>query len=206
MIDRSQIPDRRDDARRAAYASPPTRVKAAGHKRLTHADLDALVTSFNLVVFDTQAADAAVKASCDALVSTLETAPVAAMEAIAILVAEALRGMNTKNAERNERLCAHDSRLGALERGDLVARVAALEEGDYGVWDATKSYPKGASVTHQGAVYKAQRVTRATPTESSGDWRLAVRRGKQGRDGRDASAEMIRQVVLATLRDEGLLR
>jgi hypothetical protein len=82
-----------------------------------------------------------------------------------------------------------DARLNAA-----AERLDALEEGDHGVFVEGKMYPKGAAVTLHGNEYRAQRTTRATPLEGSGDWRLTSRRGKQGKDGRpgrDASPEAI---------------
>jgi hypothetical protein len=174
---------RRDDAIMANYAkAPAVRVKAAGHARLTSADLDALVTSFNAVVFDTQATDLDVKGACDVLVNSLERAPVAAMEAIVGLVTEALRAMNDRNIARNE-------------------QIAALERSDAGVWDAAKTYLRGDKVTYDGHYFVAQRTTASMPTEG-GNWRLVVRRGKQGKDGRAASPDAIDE----RLRHHGLIR
>jgi hypothetical protein len=86
----------------------------------------------------------------------------------------------------------------------LMARVTGLEAAksksaddvgprDCGVWDAGTTYRKHDGVTVDGHYWIAQRETRSTPTENSGDWRLAVRRGKPGRDGKPADTAAIDQ-------------
>ena len=63
---------------------------------------------------------------------------------------------------------------------------------DEGVWQPGVLYAKGAGVTWGGSFWIAQEATRAKPGESgleSRAWRLAVKRGtdgKPGRDGKDA--------------------
>lgn len=47
------------------------------------------------------------------------------------------------------------------------------------------SYEQGDGVTFAGSFWIAQKDTSSKPGESS-DWRLAVKRGQDGRDGRDA--------------------
>jgi hypothetical protein len=59
---------------------------------------------------------------------------------------------------------------------------------DFGIWTAGRVYPKGAGVTHDGAWWIAQTTTSAQPglaAAASREWRLAVRRGKDGRPGKD---------------------
>jgi len=53
---------------------------------------------------------------------------------------------------------------------------------DAGVWEAGKTYPQGAGVTWEGNYFVAKVKTATLPTEGS-NWRLVVRRGKQGKDG-----------------------
>lgn len=59
---------------------------------------------------------------------------------------------------------------------------------DAGVWQAGKGYPAGAGVTFKGAYWIAQKGTKVRPgddTAASRDWRLAVKRGEDGRPGKD---------------------
>ena len=75
------------------------------------------------------------------------------------------------------------------EMGELRAELKALRadldnRGDQGVWQAGQAYRKENGVTYDGHYWIAKRDTMATPGGSPDDWRLAVRRGKQGRDGR----------------------
>lgn len=79
-------------------------------------------------------------------------------------------------------------RIDALER-----RIAALEARpvgviDGGVWTADKVYARGTGVSHGGGFWVAQCETRREPADGNRDWRLAVHRGKPGRDGRDLRA------------------
>lgn len=52
---------------------------------------------------------------------------------------------------------------------------------DAGVWRMGASYGKGSGVTYAGSLWIAQAETRSKPGEGA-DWRLAVKRGKDGRD------------------------
>lgn len=53
---------------------------------------------------------------------------------------------------------------------------------DVGPWAAGSTYPAGAGVSWDGSYWIAKRLTSDQP--GPGDaWRLAVRRGKQGKDG-----------------------
>jgi integrin beta 3 len=59
---------------------------------------------------------------------------------------------------------------------------------DAGVWQAGKGYPAGAGVTFKGAYWIAQKASKVRPgddTAASRDWRLAVKRGEDGRPGKD---------------------
>jgi len=53
-----------------------------------------------------------------------------------------------------------------------------------GVW-AERSYVVGDTVSHGGSLFIAQTETSAKPGKSD-DWRLAVKRGNDGRDFRPA--------------------
>jgi hypothetical protein len=74
---------------------------------------------------------------------------------------------------------------------DLRAKVLALEARpaleDRGVWQAGVTYAHGHVVTCDGSLWLAQRPTTARPGSDAGahDWRLCVKRGRDGRDGRD---------------------
>jgi hypothetical protein len=61
---------------------------------------------------------------------------------------------------------------------------------DQGVYQQGKKYVKGDGVTSGGAFWIAQQETIAAPggpsPESRGQWRLAVKQGRDGRDGKDA--------------------
>jgi hypothetical protein len=54
---------------------------------------------------------------------------------------------------------------------------------DAKVWSAGTVYPKGAGVTSDGHYWIAQTQTSEPPGEGNPAWRIAVRRGKQGREG-----------------------
>jgi hypothetical protein len=82
-----------------------------------------------------------------------------------------------------------DEEKGAIVRftqGDRVKDFPMPWLVDRGVYVAGKRYHKGASVTAQGSIWTAQADTRARPGDGSKDWRLAV---KRGRDGKDAVKE-----------------
>jgi hypothetical protein len=54
---------------------------------------------------------------------------------------------------------------------------------DRGVYEAGKSYEKGDGVSFAGSFFIAQKATNAKP-ETSRDWRLAIKRGRDGRDSK----------------------
>ena len=54
---------------------------------------------------------------------------------------------------------------------------------DCGVW-TDADYSPGDGVTWRGSFWICQRETRSKPDESSTDWRLAVKRGRDGKDMR----------------------
>ena len=56
---------------------------------------------------------------------------------------------------------------------------------DRGVWRKGAKFHKSDGVTYGGQIYIAQRATDATPGESP-DWRLAVKRGRDGKDLRES--------------------
>jgi len=68
------------------------------------------------------------------------------------------------------------------------ARIEALEQQpigvlDAGMWSAGTVYEAGDGTTHHGHYWVAQSQTNDEPSDGSRAWRLAVRRGKQGREG-----------------------
>ena len=70
----------------------------------------------------------------------------------------------------------------------LQKRVAELEGGGIryvGTWQRAQSYRKGDVVTYDGGMFIALAATAETPGKS-GDWQLAVKAGRPGRDGKDA--------------------
>ena len=70
---------------------------------------------------------------------------------------------------------------------DLRGRVSELEARpefvDKGVFREGNAYSAGHGVTHDGSYWLAQRATMARPG-SNADWRLAVKRGRDGKDSR----------------------
>lgn len=91
--------------------------------------------------------------------------------------------MNEKNIERNAKIA------------DLQARVAELEAQprglDYqGTWDGTKSYSKQQVVTCGGSMWicKVDGATQRPNEQGDGarQWQLVVKKGRDGKDGRDA--------------------
>lgn len=73
----------------------------------------------------------------------------------------------------------------------LTARVAEAEAKGieyFGTW-APGAYRKGSAVTWSGSLWIAEAATKSKPGEGSMDsraWRLAVKKGADGRDGKDA--------------------
>lgn len=59
---------------------------------------------------------------------------------------------------------------------------------DRGVYKAGQSYEKGDGVSWGGSFFIAQKETTALPDQSD-EWRLAVKRGRDGNRGRDASTK-----------------
>lgn len=59
---------------------------------------------------------------------------------------------------------------------------------DRGVYRPETAYAKGDAVTYGGSVWIAQTETKARP-DGSADWRLAVKKGRDGKDGAVKAAE-----------------
>lgn len=69
-----------------------------------------------------------------------------------------------------------------FQRGDLVKQVVLPCIIDRGAYRSGESYGKGDAVSYGGSLWIAQRAATQRPGEGD-EWRLAV---KKGRDGRDA--------------------
>ena len=67
--------------------------------------------------------------------------------------------------------------------GETVHEIKTAIVLDAGVWKEGASYVAGDGVTHGGSFFIAQVDTAAKPGKSD-DWRLAVKRGSDGRDFR----------------------
>ena len=81
-------------------------------------------------------------------------------------------------------LCFKD---GTPIEGGVVTFAVVL---DRGVYDATKAYAAGDAVTQDGALWIAQAAIDAgsTPGVGATAWRLAVKKGKDGKPGKDGAA------------------
>lgn len=66
--------------------------------------------------------------------------------------------------------------------GDTMHEIKTAIPLDAGVW-TQREYAVGDSVSHGGSLFIAQTTTTAKPGQSD-DWRLAVKRGNDGRDHR----------------------
>jgi hypothetical protein len=84
---------------------------------------------------------------------------------------------------REEVLRAMEERFAAVEEkvSQLEARIAEFEF--KGSWEENKAYQRGNFVSHGGALFHANSDTKSKPGNGSGDWILAVARGRDGRDG-----------------------
>jgi hypothetical protein len=67
--------------------------------------------------------------------------------------------------------------------GDIVHEIKTAIVLDAGVWKEGATYAAGDGVTLGGSFFIAQTTTTAKPGKSD-DWRLAVKRGSDGRDAR----------------------
>ena len=73
-----------------------------------------------------------------------------------------------------------------VERLDAFGtRLEALEEREYcGVWAPGQTYRKFSTATFEGHSWVARETTSEQPGNGSTAWTLQVRRGKQGREGK----------------------
>lgn len=81
----------------------------------------------------------------------------------------------------------HDGERGVVlrfQRGDVVKEFPLTFDVvlDRGVYKAGQEYAKGDAVTWGGSLWIAQKETSAKP--EGGDWRLAVKRGRDGKDAK----------------------
>jgi len=78
------------------------------------------------------------------------------------------------------------SGCGSLRRSRVTQLEAAQSKGfQYrGVWLQDTAYDKDDFCTFFGSLWHSSRWTKAKPGDGS-DWRLAVKRGQDGRDGKD---------------------
>jgi hypothetical protein len=108
-----------------------------------------------------------------------------------------LHETNERNKERNVKIETLERRCAELESqlalGD--ARVKALEGRPAGisyegVWDAAKVYARGTFITHGGSVWHAeQRSVSCRPGSDPRVWKLAVKKGTDGRDLRSSGQD-----------------
>jgi integrin beta 3 len=80
--------------------------------------------------------------------------------------------------------------------GDKTCEIKTAIPIDAGVW-VERTYDAGDAVSHGGSLWVAQQDTDTKPDTAGSHWRLAV---KRGRDGRDYRAEEKRQPELARLK------
>jgi hypothetical protein len=71
--------------------------------------------------------------------------------------------------------------------GETVHEIKTSLVLDAGVWKEDKTYEVGDAVSHGGSLWIAQFITFEKPGKNS-DWRLAVKRGSDGRDARTERA------------------
>src|SRR5262249_49124898 len=77
--------------------------------------------------------------------------------------------------------------------GDTIQEIKTAIVLDAGVWKDGTTYVPGDGVTLGGSFFIAQTQTNSKPGQST-DWRLAVKRGSDGRDQRSESAQIVKPV------------
>ena len=89
--------------------------------------------------------------------------------------------------ERDAKISTLSARLAALET-QVAVQAKQITDGATlafrGPWKSGDTYPRGAAVQHDGHLWIALRSTSDAPGGSDG-WQLAVRRGREGKPGRD---------------------
>ncbi len=68
--------------------------------------------------------------------------------------------------------------------GDNIVELKTAIVLDAGVWKDGAAYAEGDGVTWAGSFWIAQADTSAKPGGEGEDWRLAVKRGRDGKDGK----------------------
>jgi integrin beta 3 len=77
--------------------------------------------------------------------------------------------------------------------GDTVHEIKTATVLDAGVWKDGTTYLPGDGVSLGGSFFIAQLETKTKPGQSA-DWRLAIKRGNDGRDYRDEGERVIKPV------------
>lgn len=74
-----------------------------------------------------------------------------------------------------------------MQRGEMVKEMSFVlpVNIDRGIYSESKQYEAGDSVTWAGSYWIAQRSTTTKPDAPDSGWRLAVKRGRDGKDGRN---------------------
>ena len=95
-----------------------------------------------------------------------------------------LENHTAKIAALGARLTAADNVIAALQQQIKALEARPVGAIDAGIHQPGKTYARGEGVTHDGHYWAAQRSTSSTPGDGDPSWRLVVRRGKTGREGR----------------------
>jgi hypothetical protein len=77
-------------------------------------------------------------------------------------------------------------RIERLELRTVQAEKQAAEFRYRGVWQPGEQYRRNNFITHDGSVWVCLRDTEGKPGQCL-DWQLAVRRGRDGKDGKAAA-------------------
>ena len=106
-----------------------------------------------------------------------------------------LLDMNTRNQQRNDRISALEQRCAELESTVALAveRVKSFEDRPGvpydGVWSEAKTYARGVFVTFAGSLWHSESASVSSrPGTDPTTWKLAVKRGADGKDLRSADA------------------
>jgi hypothetical protein len=180
---------RRQRALEAHYNPPkPPPVAAPTRPAITQADVDKAIKELGAAivkVFKTGDTDDELgkvfKTYCDQ-----ERYPSWLPRGLTILCVKELwhqaYAINEKNKERNRRIDELEMRIKFLE-------AQPTDKGLHyeGVWSGLTNYAKNAAVTHGGSLWIAKSANvSCRPGHGDGPWQLAVKRGSDGRDGKDA--------------------
>jgi hypothetical protein len=96
-------------------------------------------------------------------------------EATGELLKEYLDPVNAHLTALDTRLAALDVRFGQLEKSDGAKCYR-------GVFDTAETYVKHNCVTHGGSLWIAMCDSPGWPGAADNNWKLAVKRGKDGKD------------------------